>query len=152
MNPTIQKLNELICEEYNVEIKLDQSLILDSYDEGELEEYTFYYNVAEYMFHAQPHTLSEKLRNKLNFILSRELQFGTLSDLGGDDDDEFGYYEDRLCIMQQTREDKSQPSEADVELFKKGDLKLYNLYTDFNIYFNGQQITDLDLIRDLVKG
>jgi len=150
MNPTIQKLNELICEEYNVEIKLDQSLILDSYDEGELEENTFYYNVAEYMFHAQPHTLSEKLRNKLNFILSRELQFGTLSDLG--DDDEFGYYEDRLCIMQQTREDRSQPSEADVELFKKGDLKLYNLYTEFKTYFNGQQITDLDLIRDLVNG
>ena len=151
MNPTIQKLNELICEEYNVEIKLDQSLILDSYNEGELEENTFYHNVAEYMFHAQPHTLSEKLRNKLNFILSRELQFGTLSDLG-DDDDEFGYYEDRLCIMQQTREDRSQPSEADVELFKKGDLKLYNLYTEFKIYFNGQQIFDHDLIRDLVKG
>ena len=150
MNPTIQKLNELICEEYNVEIKLDQSLILDSYDEGELEENTFYHNVAEYMFHAQPHTLSEKFRNKLNFILSRELQFGTLSDLG--DDDEFGYYEDRLCIMQQTREDRSQPSEADVELFKNRDLKLYNLYTEFKIYFNGQQIFDLDLIRDLVRG
>ena len=149
MNSTIQKLNELICEEYNVEIKLDQSLILDSYDEGELEENTFYHNVAEYMFQAQPHTLSERLRNKLNFILSRELQFGTLSDLG---DDEFGYCEDRLCIMQQTREDRSQPSEVDVELFKNRDLKLYNLYTEFKIYFNGQQIFDLDLIRDLVKG
>lgn len=28
----------------------------------------------------------------------------------------------------------------------------YNLYTEFKIYFNGQQIFDLDLIRDLVKG
>ena len=150
MNPTIQKLNELICEEYNVEIKLDQSLILDSYDEGELEENTFYHNVAEYMFYAQPHNLSESLKNKLNFILSRELQFGTLSDLG--DGDEFGYYEDRLCIMQQTREDRSQPSEDEVELWKKGDLKLYNLYTEFKLYFNGQQIFNLNLIRDLVRG
>tara|TARA_B100000927_G_scaffold266919_1_gene240679 strand:+ start:1226 stop:1678 length:453 start_codon:yes stop_codon:yes gene_type:complete len=150
MNPTIQKLNKLICEEYNVEIKLDQSLILDSYDEGELEENTFYHNVAEYCFYSQPHTLSEKLRNKLNFILSRELQFGTISDL--DNGDEFGYYEDRLCIMQQTREDRSKPSEDDVELWKKGDLKLYNLYTEFKIYFNGQQLFDLDIIRDLVKG
>ena len=150
MNPTIQKLNELICEEYNVEIKLDQSLILDAYDEGELEENAFYQNAVEYCFHSQPHTLSEKLRNKLDFILSRELQFGTLSDLDGDD--EFGYYEDRLCIMQQTREDRTQPSEDEVKLWKKGEIKLYNLYTEFKLYFNSQQILDLDLIRDLVKG
>ena len=102
------------------------------------------------MFYAQPHDLSESLKNKLNFILSKELQFGTLSDL--DDGDEFGYYDDRLCIMQQTREDRSQPSEDEVELWKKGDLKLYNLYTEFKLYFNGQQIFNLDLIRDLVRG
>ena len=95
MNSTIQKLNELICEEYNVEIKLDQSLILDSYDEGELEENTFYHNVAEYCFYSQPNTLSEKLRNKLNSISNRELQFGV--------------YEDGLYMVQQTREDRTQP-------------------------------------------
>ena len=150
MNSTIQKLNELICEEYNVEIKLDQSLILDSYDEGELEENTFYHNVAEYCFYSQPNTLSEKLRNKLNFISNRELQFETISDLANDD--EFSCYEDRLCMMQQTREDRTQPSEDEVKLWKKGEIKLFNLYTEFKIYFNGQQISDLDLIRDLVKG
>ena len=138
MNSTIQKLNKLICEEYNVEIKLDQSLILDSYDEGELIEYYFYHNVAEYCFYSQPHTLSEKLRNKLNFISNRELQFGV--------------YEDSLCMVQQTREDRTQPSEDEVKLWKKGEFKLFNLYTDFKIYFNGQQISDIDLIRDLVKG
>ncbi len=150
MNSTIQRLNELICEEYNVEIKLDQSLVHDSYDEGELEEYMFYHNVAEYCFYSQPDTLSEKLRNKLNFISNGELQTEIVSDL--DNDDEFSYYEDRLCIMQQAREDRTQPSEDEVELWKKGDFKLYNLYTEFKIYFNGQQISDLDLIRDLVTG
>ena len=150
MKSTIQKLNELICEEYNVEIKLDQSLVNDSYDEGELEEYMFYHNVAEYCFYSQPNTLSEKLRNKLNFISNGELQTEIVSDL--DNDDEFSYYEDRLCIMQQAREDRTQPSEDEVELWKKGEFKLFNLYTEFKIYFNGQQISDLDLIRDLVRG
>ena len=150
MNPTIQKLNELICEEYNVEIKLDQSLILDSYDEGELEENTFYHNVAEYCFYSQPNTLSEKLRNKLNSISNGELQTGIIADL--DNDDELSCFEDRLCMMQQAREDRTQPSEDEVELWKKGEFKLFNLYTEFKIYFNGQQISDLDLIRDLVKG
>jgi hypothetical protein len=150
MNSTIQKLNELICEEYNVEIKLNQSLIHDSYDEGELEEYMFYHNVAEYCFYSQPHTLSETLRNKLNFISNEELQTEMISDL--DNDDEFSYYEDRLCMMQQTREDRTQPSEDEVELWKKGEFKLFNLYTEFKICFNGQHISDLDLIRDLVRG
>ena len=138
MNSTIQKLNDLICEEYNVEIKLDQSLIQDSYDEGELEENTFYHNVAEYCFYSQPNTLSEKLRNKLNTISNGELHFGV--------------YEDSLCMVQQTREDRTQPSEDEVNLWKKGEFKLFNLYTEFKLYFNGQQISDLDLIRDLVKG
>lgn len=143
----IKELNELINEEYRIEINLSRSVILDDYNEGELEESYYIPSIYEVERFSKPESLKEDLRSVLNFLMKEFIYYGTLEKYYREC---FNYTDNDIVVLQFVNENGSKPSEEEEELWKAGEERLYNEYTAFEIKINGTQI-DADLISKLIE-
>ena len=149
MNPTIQRLNKEICEDYTVSIVCDRSRMLDLYEEGEVEEVFFTEGFYQRSFDTNPHDLSSYLKATIENVLVHYTQYNNFEEcidknFDNDCDGEF-------IVCRHVNEQNDDPSEEDIELWKKGDVNLYAQYTRIKVKVNDRLI-DFDLIRDLVRG
>ena len=56
-----------------------------------------------------------------------------------------------FIVYQHVNKDCNEPSEAEVELWKKGELDLYAQYTHIKLKVNSA-LLDVDMIRSLIEG
>tara|TARA_B100000902_G_C26647877_1_gene592333 strand:- start:94 stop:549 length:456 start_codon:yes stop_codon:yes gene_type:complete len=147
MNSTIQKLNNAICEDYTVDIICDRSTILDSYEEGELEE--VYYTSAFYerSFDTNPDFLSSGLKAAIENVLKNYSKYNSFEEYMKEN---FDYSDCDFIVLRNVTESYNDPSKEEYELWKKGKLKMYNQYTHIRVKINSRFI-DLDLIKELVE-
>ena len=143
----IQELNRLINEEYTIEINLSRSVILDSYNEGELEESYYYPEVYNTKSYARVENIKEELRSTLNFLMKEIVYYGTLEKYFKEC---FNYTDNDIVAMRQINLDRTEPSEEEVNLWMADDHKLYNEYTAFEFKINGALI-GADLISELIE-
>tara|TARA_B100000900_G_C20160658_1_gene545793 strand:- start:130 stop:585 length:456 start_codon:yes stop_codon:yes gene_type:complete len=147
MNPTIQKLNDTICEDYTVSIVCDRSTILDSYEEGELEEVYHTTSFYERSFDTNPDFLSSGLKAAIENVLKNYSQYDTFEECIKEN---FSYSDCDFIVLRHVTESFNDPSKEEVELWKKGEINLYNQYTHIKVKVNDRLI-DLDLIKALVE-
>ena len=147
MNPTIQKLNSVICEDYTVSIVCGRSTILDSYEEGELEE--VYHNSTFYKrsFDTNPGFLSSTLKVAIENVLKNYSQYNTFEECIKEN---FSYSDCDFIVLRNVTENCNDPTEEEVELWRKGEINLYNQYTHIKVKVNDRLI-DLDLIKELIE-
>ncbi len=147
MNSTIQKLNNAICEDYTVDIICDRSTILDSYEEGELEE--VYYTSAFYerSFDTNPDFLSSGLKAAIENVLKNYSKYNSFEEYMKEN---FDYSDCDFIVLRNVTESYNDPSKEEYELWKKGKLKMYNQYTHIRVKINSRFI-NLDLIKELVE-
>lgn len=143
----IKELNALIIEEYVIEIKLSQSFILDSYNEGELEETYYTPEIYSTKKWTTAENIKQDLRDVLNYLMEDVAYYGTLEKYYREC---FNYTDDDIVSLRQTNIDGEIPSIEEVELWQIGEHKLYNEYTAFNIYINGTKI-GAELIGKLIE-
>ena len=143
----IQELNNLINQEYAIEINCSKSIILDSYNEGELKEN--YYNPSSYKENrrSKPDSLKKDLREMLNFITTEIIGYGTLEKYYNEC---FNYSDDDFIVMKQINGDNKEPSAEEVELWKAEDMCLYNEYTQVSVMINGTKI-GFELLSKLIE-
>lgn len=143
----IQELNSLINQEYAIKINCSKSIILDSYNEGELNEN--YYNPSTYKENrrSKPDSLKKDLREMLNFITTEIIGYGTLEKYYNEC---FNYSDDDFIVMKQINGDNKEPSTEEVELWKAEDMCLYNEYTQISVMINGTKI-GLELLSKLIE-
>ena len=144
----IQDLNNQILEQgYTIEINLSRSVILDSYDEGELEESYYNPSVHNMTVYVKEENIKEELRNALNFLMEEIVWYGTLEKYYKEC---FNYTDNDIVTLRQINLDGTEPSEEEIDLWTSGEHKLYTEYTAFEIVINGTQI-DADLISKLIE-
>jgi hypothetical protein len=143
----IKELNELINEEYSIEINLSQSVILCGYDEGELEESFYYPSIYDIKLHAKPENIKEELRSSLNVLMKEIVDYGTLEKYYQEC---FNYTDDSIVSLRLVNENRTKPSEEEVELWKSGEYSLYHEYTYFETKINGTTI-GAELISKLIE-
>jgi len=143
----IQELNRLINEEYTIEINLSRSVILDSYNEGELEESYYYPEVYSTKSYARVENIKEELRSTLNFLMKEIVYYGTLEKYIQEC---FNYTDNDIVTLRHINLDGTEPSEEEVNLWMADDHKLYNEYTAFEFKINGALI-GADLISKLIE-
>ena len=148
MNPAIQRLNEEICSEYTIEISLDQSHIIDRYEEGEVEEVSFITNFHNSKRESTVENIGSNIKEIVNHILKTYTQFDTFEEYFQDN---FNYSDDYFIVYRHVNKDCNEPSEAEVELWKKGELDLYAQYTHIKLKVNSA-LLDVDMIRSLIEG
>lgn len=143
----IKELNELINEEYKIEINLSKSVILCGYEEGELDE-SYYvdsiYNIERF---ARPDGLKEALRSALNFLMEEFVYYGTLKKYYQEC---FNYTDNDIVTIRFINENGSEPTAEEEELWKSGECSLYNEYVSFEIVINGTKV-GADLISKLIE-
>jgi hypothetical protein len=143
----IKELNELINEEYTIEIKLSQSVILDSYSEGELEESYYipdFYAIKRY---SKPESLKEDLRECLNFLMKDVVYYGSLEKYYKEC---FNYTDNDIVTLRHVNEDRMESTQEEVALWKEEKCNLYNEYVGFEIIINGAKI-GADLVSKLIE-
>jgi len=143
----IQELNELINEEYTIEINLSRSVILDSYNEGELEESYYYPEVYNTKSYARVENIKEELRSTLNFLMKEIVYYGTLEKYIQEC---FNYTDNDIVTLRHINLDGTEPTSEEVELWKAEKHNVYNEYTGFDIVINGTKV-GADLISKLIE-
>ena len=147
MNTAIQSLNEKICEDYTVSIICDRSRILDLYEEGELEEVFFTEGFYHRSFDTNPHNLSSYLKAAVEHFLIHYTQYRNFEECI---DKNFDYSDGEFIIYRHVNSQNNDPSEEDIELWKKGEINLYAQYTRIKVKVNDRLI-DFELIKDLIE-
>ena len=143
----IKELNELINKEYVIEVKLSQSFILDSYNEGELEETYYTPEIYSTKHWTTAENIKQDLRDVLNYLMEDVVRYGTLEKYYREC---FNYTDSDIVSLRQTNIDGEIPTIGEFELWQIEEYKLYNEYTAFNIYINGTKI-GADLISKLIE-
>ena len=143
----IQELNEAITQEYEIKIRLSRSVILDSYNEGELKESYYNPSVHNMTAHANPENIKEELRSAVNFLMKEIVCYGTLEKYYKEC---FNYTDNDIVTMRQINLDGTSPSKKEIELWMSGNHNLYNEYTAFEFIINGA-LVDADLISKLIE-
>ena len=136
-NQAIQNLNAKIANNYDIKIRVSQSLILDSYEEGEIEEVTFIKCLDEQTFPATPENISKQLKDCLSYITEDLVEYGSLEKYFNEC---FNYSDDAIIILRSVTEEGRLPTEEEIELLRKGDFQLFNEYSHVNIKVNGISI------------
>jgi len=143
----IKELNELINEEYRIEINLSRSVILDDYNEGELEESYYTPSVYDIERFSKPEAIKEDLRSALNFLMKDIIYYGTLEKYYKEC---FNYTDNDIVTLRQINLDGTEPSEEEIDLWTSGAHKLYTEYTAFEIVINGTKV-GADLVSKLIE-
>ena len=147
MNPTIKRLNEEICSEYTIEMSLDQSHIIDRYEEGEVEEVSFIESFHNSKRESTVENIGSNIKEVVEYALKTYTQFNTFKEYFNDG---FNYSDDYFIVYRHVDKDCNEPSEAEVELWKKGELDLYAQYTHIKLKVNST-LLDVDMIRALIE-
>lgn len=148
MNSALQELNKKICEEYTVEISCDRSKIRDVYNEGEVEEVYWTSDFYKRSSDTNPDNLSSNLKEGIENVLRHYTQYNTYEECMSNN---FNYSDTGFVVYRHVNGKCNDPSEAEVELWKKGKVDLYAQYTNIKVMINGA-IIDADLIASLIKG
>jgi hypothetical protein len=143
----IKELNKLINEEYRIEINLSRSVILESYEEGELEESYYIPSIYEVERFSKPESLKEVLRSVLNFLMEEIVYYGTLEKYYQEC---FNYTDNDIVTVRFINENGTEPTAEEEKLWKSGECSLYNEYVSFEIKINGTQI-GAELIGKLIE-
>jgi len=147
MNPTIQKLNAAICEDYTVSIVCDRSIILDAYEEGELEEVYYTSSFYERSFDTNPDFLSIGLKSAVENVLIHYTQYNNFKEFI---EKNFDYSDDEFIAYRHVNKDQNEPTIGDVEMWKIGKEELYAQYTHIKVRVNNRLI-GFELIKDLIE-
>lgn len=143
----IKELNELIIEEYTIKINLSRSVILDSYNEGELEESYYNPTVHNMTVYAKEENIKEELRNALNFLMKEIVWYGTLEKYFKEC---FNYTDNDIVTLRHINLDGTEPTSEEIESWKAEEHNLYNEYTAFEFKINGASI-GADLISEIIE-
>ena len=155
MNKAICEFNEAICQEYTITLDCDRELILDRYEEGEMQfvEYIELFTVdklKDNLFNCDRESARDDLRDNLKEMIEDFLKIHTQYDtLEACMKDNFNYSDRDFIVLQQVNRDYEEPTDGDIELWKIGEKDLFNQYTRIGIKINNRQI-DLDLVLALL--
>lgn len=147
MNTIIKKLNEEICKEYTIEVTCDQSHIIDSYEEGELEEVSFIESFHNCNKTSSVDSIGENLKTIVNHVLETHTQFNTFEEYM---EDNFNYSDDYFIVNRQVNKDQEEPSKKEVDLWKTGEEDLYSQYTHIKVKVN-KTLIDVNMINDIIS-
>lgn len=145
-NQAIQNLNDKIANNYDIKIRVSQSLILDSYEEGEIEEVSFIKCLDEQTMQATPENISKQLKDCLSYITEDLVEYGSLEKYF---EECFNYSDDAIIMLRFVTEGGRLPTEEEVELWRKGDFQLFNEYSHVNIKVNGVSIGE-ELTKEIL--
>ena len=148
MESAIEKLNNKICEEYTVEISCDRSKMRDVYEEGEVERVYWTSDFYKRSSDTNPHNLSLNLKEGIENVLRHYTQYSTFEEYMREGVDEAASH---LVVCRHINGSCNDPSFAEVEMWKKGEVDLYRQYTFIKVRINSALI-DANLIIDLIKG
>jgi len=146
-NQAIQNLNDKIANNYHVQIRVNQSLILDSYEEGEIEEVSFIKCLDEQTMQTTSEDISKRLQDCLSYIIEDLIEYGSLEKYF---EECFNYSDDAIIILRSVTEGGRLPTEEEIELWRKGDFQLFNEYSHVNIKINGVSIGQ-DLTKEILN-
>jgi predicted small metal-binding protein len=147
MNTIIKKLNEEICKEYTIEVTCDQSHIIDSYEEGELEEVSFIESFHNCNKTSSVDSIGENLKTIVNHVLETHTQFKSFEEYMKDN---FNYSDDYFIVNRQVNKDQEEPSKKEVDLWKIGEEDLYSQYTHIKVKVN-KTLIDVNMINDIIS-
>ena len=147
MNPAIQRLNEEICSEYTIEISLDQSHIIDRYEEGEVEEVSFIESFHNSKKESTVENISNSLKETVDYVLKTYTQFNTFEEYFSDN---FNYSDDYFIVHRQVNKDQNTPTQEEITQWKLGEEDLYSQYTHIKLKVNSA-LLDVDMIRSLIE-
>ena len=143
----IQRLNEKICEEYKIEVNCDRSHILDTYDQGEEEEVNWKSNFYSSSRESTTENIGGNIKEMVEYVLKTYTQFSSFEEYY---EDNWNYDDNYFIIYQNVNKDCSEPSETEVELWKKGELDLFAQYTHIKIRVNSA-LLDVSMIQSLIE-
>ena len=147
MNPTIQRLNETICQEYTIEVSCDQSHIIDRYEEGEVEEVSFIESFHNSKRESTVENIGTNLKETVNHVLKTYTQFDTFEKYFSDN---FNYSDDYFIVHRQVNKDRNSPTQEEIDLWKRGEEDLYSQYTHIKLKVNSA-LLDVDMIKSLIE-
>ena len=146
MSSAIEDLNKKICEEYTVEISCDRSKMRDSFEEGELEEVYWTSDFYQRSFIANTQNLSSNLKEGIENVLRNYTQYNTLEEYMKES---FHDKYSSFIVYRHVNEKCNEPSSAEIDSWKKGEVDLYAQYTHIKVKINSVLI-DADLIEKLL--
>jgi len=147
MNPTIQKLNNKICEEYTIEVTCDQSHIIDRYEEGEIEEVSFVTGFYNSKRESTVENIGSNVKEVVEHVLKSYTQFNTFEEYFNDN---FNYSDDYFVVHRQVNNDRNTPTGDEIKMWKNGEEDLYSQYTHIKLKVNSA-LLDVDMIRSLIE-
>ena len=147
MNSAIQRLNEEITSEYIIEASCDLSHILDTYDEGEEAEVNYVSDFYKSSRESTVENIGYNLKEIVTYILKTYTQFSSFEEYYQNN---FNYSDSEFIVYRHVNRDHNEPTKAEIELWKSGELDLYAQYTRINIRVNST-LLDVDLIKELIK-
>ena len=147
MSPAFQRLNKAICEEYTVNISCDRSRVLDVYEEGELDEVYWTSDFYQRSFTTTPPFLISNLKAGIENVLIHYTQYSTFEECANEN---FNYSDCSFIVYRHVNKQSNDPSNAELELWKSGEIDLYAQYTHIKVRINSVLIEE-DLIRELIE-
>ena len=147
MNTAIQRLNETICQEYTIEISLDQSHIIDRYEEGEVEEVSFITNFHNSKRESTVENIGSNIKEVVEHALKTYAQFNTFEEYFNDN---FNYSDDYFIVHRQVNNDRNTPTEDEILKWKSGEEDLYSQYTNIKLCVNSA-LLNVDMIKSLIE-
>ena len=147
MDQAIARLNEKICEEYEIRVTCDRSHIIDRYEEGEIEEVSFVEGFYNSKRESTVENIGSNIKEVVEYILKTYTQFNTFEEYFQDN---FNYSDDYFIVYRHVNKDFNEPTKAEIELWKTGEIDLYAQYTHVKLKVNST-LLDVDMIRSLIE-
>ena len=147
MNTAIQRLNNKICEEYTIEVTCDRSHIVDTYDQGEEAEVAWKSDFYNSKRESTVENIGSNIKEVVEYILKTYTQFNTFEEYFQDN---FNYSDDYFIVYRHVNKDFNEPTKAEIELWKTGEIDLYAQYTHIKLKVNSI-LLDVDMIRSLIE-
>jgi len=146
MHQTIQNLNMKVANNYNIQINVSQSLVLDHYEEGEIEEVEYIPCIDKRNLHANSSNISNTLNGHLNNIMNEIAGYDRLKDYFNYLDDS----DDSIIVLRSVTSERILPTKEQIELWRKGEFELFNEYSHINIKINGVKV-GTGLIKQILE-
>jgi hypothetical protein len=145
---TINKIDNLISTAtYQIEIRSNTEVLVDSYEHGELETCNSWVNDTKRIILAKEDlsdTLKEAIKQYIKEELYADFCINTLKEtLANDDDQEYFYWNELVDV------DNMQPTENQIKRWRQNKEELFNQSISISITINGTPIT-ADILYELL--
>ena len=147
MDQAIARLNEKICEEYEIRVTCDRSHIIDRYEEGEIEEVSFVEGFYNSKRESTVENIGSNVKEVVEHVLKTYTQFNTFEEYFNDNEN---YSDDYFIVRRQVNCDSNEPTTEEVETWKTGEEDLYAQYTHIKLKVNSALLR-VDMIRSLIE-